>query len=148
MALLKASRTAQYPLVAEFTFNFNDTAVDSVSGTTKTFGSVVADALVFDAIPLPGNATVVGGELVVETAYDTGTTATVSVGDSASATRYLGATTLKTAARTALTLTGFRGAGENVRLTFAHAGAVPTAGKATLRVQYTVQNRAQETQIV
>lgn len=147
MAVLKASRTAQYVLQQEFTFNFNDTAVDTVAGTSKTFGSVVADALVFDAIPLPPNANVVGGELIVETAYDTGTTATISVGDSASATRYLGATSLKSAARTALTLTGYRGAGENIRLTFAHAGTVPTVGKATVRVQYTIQGRANESQI-
>ena len=68
MAVLKASRTAQFPLVAEFVFNFNDTAVDSVSGTSKTFGSVFTDAIVFDCIPMPVGAVITGGELIVVTA--------------------------------------------------------------------------------
>lgn len=147
MARLQASRTAQYPLLAEFTFNFNDTAIDTVAGTEKTFGSTFGQSLVFEAIPLPGNATVVGGEIIVETAYATSTAATLSVGDSASATRYANAVDLKTAARTALTLTGFRGAGENIRLAVNSAVAGATAGKVTVRVLYTVQGRAQETQI-
>jgi len=147
MAVLKASRTAQYPLMAEFTFNFDDTAVDTVAGTSKTFGSTFGQSLVFDAIPLPPNANVIGGEIVVETAYATSTAATISVGDSASATRYANAVDLKTAARTALTLTGFRGAGENIRLAVNATVANATAGKATVRVLYTVQGRSNETQI-
>jgi len=147
MAVLKASRTAQYPLMAEFTFNFDDTAVDTVAGTSKTFGSTFGQSLVFDAIPLPPNANVIGGEIVVETAYATSTAATISVGDSASATRYANAVDLKTAARTALTLTGFRGAGENIRLAVNATVANATAGKATVRVLYTVQGRSNETQV-
>lgn len=147
MARLKASRTAQWPLMAEFTFNFDDTAIDTVAGTEKTFGSTFGQTLVFDAIPLPPNANVIGGEIVVETAYATSTAATISVGDSASTTRYANAVDLKTAARTALTLTGFRGAGENIRLTVNATVANATAGKATVRVLYTVQNRSNETQV-
>lgn len=146
MAVLKASRTAQWPLMAEFTFNFDDTAVDTVAGTSKTFGSTFGQSLVFDAIPLPPNANVIGGEIVVETAYATSTAATISVGDSVSATRYANAVDLKTAARTALTLTGFRGAGENIRLAVNATVANATAGKATVRVLYTVQGRSNETQ--
>lgn len=148
MALLKAARTAQYPLLAEFTFNFDDTAVDSVAGTTKTFGSTFGQNLVLDAIPLPPNANVIGGEIVVETAGAGPTAYTLSVGDSASATRYASAVDLKTAARTALTITGFRGAGENIRLTMNVTAANATAGKATVRVLYTVQNRSNEVQVV
>lgn len=147
MARLKATRQAQYPLVAEFTFNFDDTAIDTVSGTEKTFGSVFGQSLVFEALPLPPNANVIGGEIVVETAWATSTAATLSVGDSGSATRYANAVDLKTAARTALTLTGFRGAGENIRLAVNATVANATAGKATVRVMYTVQNRGNETQI-
>lgn len=147
MAKLKAARTAQYPLMAEFTFNFDDTAVDTVAGTEKTFGSTFGQSLVFEAIPLPPNANVIGGEIIVETAYATSTAATISVGDSASATRYANAVDLKTAARTALTLTGFRGAGENIRLAVNATVANATAGKATVRVLYTVQGRANEVQV-
>jgi hypothetical protein len=147
MSLLKAARTAQYPLMAEFTFNFDDTAVDTVAGTTKTFGSTFGQSMVFDALGLPPNANVIGGELVVETAWATSTAATISVGDSGSATRYASAVDLKTAARTALTLTGFRGAGENIRLAVNATVANATAGKATVRVLYTVQNRSSEVQV-
>jgi len=147
MSALKAARASQYPLFAEFTFNFNDTATDTVGGTSKTFGSTYTDALVFDAIPLPPNAVVVGGDITVETAY-TGTTAsTLSVGDATLATRHATTVDLKTAARTALTLTGFRGTGENLRLTFAHTVANATAGKVTVRVEYIIQNRTSENQI-
>lgn len=147
MALLKASRTAQWPLLQEFTFNFDDTAVDSVAGTTKTFGSTFGQSLVFEAMPLPPNAVVIGGEVVVETAYAGSTAATLSVGDSGSATRYANAVDLKTAARTALTLTGFRGAGENLRLAVNTTVANATAGKATVRVLYVIQNRTNEVQV-
>lgn len=147
MAVLKSTRGAQYPLLAEFTFNFDDTAVDSVAGTSKTFGSTFGQSLVFDAIPLPPNANVIGGEIIVETAYATSTAATLSVGDSGSATRYANAVDLKTAARTALTLTGYRGSGENLRLAVNATVANATAGKVTVRVLYTIQGRANEAQI-
>lgn len=146
MATLKAARTAQYPLMAEFTFNFDDTAIDTVAGTSKTFGSTFGQSLVFDAINLPANANVIGGEVIVETAYATSTAATISVGDSGSATRYANAVDLKTAARTALTLTGYRGSGENIRLAVNTTVAGATAGKATVRVLYTIQGRALEVQ--
>lgn len=144
MALLKATRNAQWPLMAEFTFNFDDTMVD-INGVTKDFKTFGGNPVV-DAINLPANATVIGGELIVETAYAGTTVATVSIGDSASATRYGSAINLMSAARTALTLTGYRGAGENLRLTFNLTVANATAGKATVRVLYTIQGRSNEVQ--
>lgn len=148
MAKLIATRATQYPMVAEFTFNFNDTATDTVGGTLKTFGSTYTDNIVFDAIPLPPNAVVIGGDVTVETAYAGTTAATVSIGDSVSATRYGSAVNMMSAARTALTLTGFRGAGENLRLTLNTTVANATAGKVSVRVEYVVQNRTNETVIV
>lgn len=144
MALLKATRNAQWPLMAEFTFNFDDTMVD-INGVTKDFKTFGGNPVV-DVINLPANANVIGGELVVETAYTGTTVATVSIGDSASATRYGSTVNLMSAARTALTLTGFRGAGENLRLTFNLTVANATAGKATVRVLYTIQGRSNEVQ--
>jgi hypothetical protein len=143
MAKLIATRTAQYPLLAEFTFNFDDTMVD-VNGATKSFGSTFTDAIVCQAINLPEGSVIVGGEVVVETAGVGPTAYTVSLGDSSSATRYASAVDLKTAARTALTLTGYR-TSENLRLTIASTVANATAGKATVRVQYSIPNRANET---
>ena len=142
MSLLKATRTAQWPLLAEFTFNFDDTIVD-VNGVTKTFGATYTDAVVANAINLPEGAVIVGGEVVVETAGVGPTAYTVSLGDSSSATRYANAVDLKTAARTALTLTGYRSS-ENLRLTIASSVANATAGKATVRVLYVIPGKANE----
>ena len=143
MALLNATRTAQWPLLAEFTFNFDDTIKD-VNGVTKSFGSTFGDAVDAYVLTLPEGAVVVGGEVVVETAGVGPTAYTVSLGDSASATRYANAVDLKTAARTALTLTGFR-TSENLRLKINSTVANATAGKATVRVLYVLPGRANET---
>lgn len=145
MALLKKNRTLQYPLQAEFTFAVTDTMV-ATDGVTRTLGAAGA-ANIFDMVALPPNAVVVGGDLTVETASNDGGTSTVSVGDSGSATRYLAATSIKAAGRTALVPTGYRGNGEDIRVTFANASGNATAGTVTLRVQYTITGRANETQI-
>lgn len=142
MAKLLATRTAQWPLLSEFTFNFDDTITD-INGVTKSFGSTYTDAVVASVINLPEGAVVVGGEVVVETAGVGPTAYTVSLGDSSSATRYASAVDLKTAARTALTLTGYR-TSENLRLTIASTVANASAGKATVRVMYVMPNRANE----
>lgn len=143
MAKLIPTRVAQYPLLATFTFNFDDTIVD-INGVEKTFGKSYTDAVVAQVINLPEGAVIVGGEIVVETAGVGPTAYTVSLGDSSSATRYANAVDLKTAARTELSLTGYR-TSENLRLTIASTVANATAGKATVRVLYGIPNRAHET---
>lgn len=135
---LNASRTAQWPLVSEFTFNFDDT-IAATDGVVKPFSAGVTATLA----NLPEGAVVINGELVVETAYAGATTATLSLGDSVSATRYANAVDLKTAGRTALTLTGHR-AVENLRGTLTTTGAAATAGKVTVRVMFTLPGRANE----
>lgn len=145
MAKLRKNRTLQYPLVAEFTFNVTDSLV-ATDGVERVFNAAGA-AQIFDVIGLPPLATVIGGEVVVETASNDTGTATVKVGDSASDARYLSATSIKTAARTALVPTGFRGAGEDIRITLANADGGATAGTVTVRVLYTIQNRSQEVQV-
>jgi hypothetical protein len=160
---LLASRTAQYPLIAEFTFNWNNWVVDSADGAKKTLGSTVAlstdpnealltgaaaATIVFDAIPLPPGAVITGGELIVETAYAGSTAATVSLGIAGTTTALLNAVDLKTAARTALTITSplLANSGQNLRATIAYTVANATAGKARLRVSYTIDGRASEVQ--
>lgn len=145
MAVLKPTRTVQYPVVAEFTFNFDDTMVNT-AGASDGFATVASH--VFDVIPLPVGAIVTGGEVVTETAVTGSTAYNVSVGDSGSATRYLGATDRVTAGRTALVPTGFVGAGENIRLTVAPTVATATAGKVTVRVQYILRGKANEVSAV
>ena len=166
MAKLNASRTAQYPLLAEFSFSFNDYVTDSVDLVKKTFGSSVALAdpagavagltapagLVFDAINLPLGATIVGGDVIVETAFaDAGAGATLSLGVAGSTTALVNAVGLDAAAtgsRTALDLAAplLANAGQPLRLTTADltAGAA-TAGKVRVRVMYTIDGRAMET---
>lgn len=147
MAILKSARGAQYDLHKEFVFNFNDTAVDSVSLVSKTFGSVFTDALVFDAISLPVGAVVIGGSLIVETAFVGPTASTVIVGVAGNTAIYLGSTSLLTVGRTALLLTTPLGSngGLDLRITLGHTVANATAGKARIRVQYTIDGKVNET---
>lgn len=140
MALLKATRQAQYPLSAEFTFAVTDTATNT-SGATGNLNAAGA----FDVINLPVGAVVVGGEVVVNTASNEGGAAsTIAVGDSASASRYLSATTIKSTGRTALVPTGYNGLGENLRITLAATNGDATAGNVTVRVQFIILGRGNE----
>ena len=141
MAKVNAARGGQYPLVATFVLNSGDTVVNTSGATVR------GDATgVYDAILLPAGATVIGGELVVNTVFNDTTTPTVAVGDSGSAARYLAATSIEAAARTALTLTGFDGSGENIRITVAAGTGDSTSGKFTLRVTYVMAGRQNESQ--
>jgi hypothetical protein len=161
---LLASRTAQYPLDATFVFNWNNWVTDSVDLTAKTLGSTVAastdpaqvgltgpvaNTITFDCIPLPVGAVIVGGDVVVETAYAGATAATLSLGIAGSLTALANAVDIKTAARTALTLTTplVANAGQNIRATIAYTVANATAGKVRVNLSYLVDGRAQEVQI-
>ncbi len=170
MSKLLASRTAQYPLVQEFAFNFNDYVTDSVDQVKKTLGSTVAIAdpvsavagltgpvantITFDCIPLPIGAVLIGGELIIETQGVNGANAyTITLGIAGALTSILGSTSLMAAAntRTALLLTSAlqsNAAGNNVRATIAYTVANPTAGKARVRLMYTIDGRVSENQIV
>jgi hypothetical protein len=145
MATLRKNRTVQYPMVAEFTFSVTD-QMPATDGVTRVFNAAGA-AQVFNISGLPPLANVIGGEVVVEVASNDAGTSTIAVGDSALATRYLGATSIKTAGRTALVPTGYRGNGEDIYITLANATGGATAGTVTVRVMYTVQNRTSENQI-
>lgn len=130
---LKKVTGRQYPLVAVISFDFTNIS------TTAT--AVVAAAL-------PPNSEVIGGYVIVDTAWDTGTTATVDIGDSTTATRHGSAVDLKTAARTALTLTGYVNTGGlDLALKPALVGTAATAGAGRLVVEYIVKDRANEVQI-
>lgn len=161
---LFASRSAQYPLVAQFLFNFNNWVNDSVDLAAKTLGSTVAlstdptqaglvgpvaNTVVFDCIPMPVGAVITGGEIVVETAYAGPTVATLSLGTAAATTSLANAVDLKTAGRTALTLTSSLAAndGSNLRMTLNYTVANATAGRVRVRVMYTIDGRAGEVQI-
>jgi hypothetical protein len=142
MAKKIASRAVQYVLAQEFTFDITDTMV-ATNGVEQSFK---AAAGIFDVIKMPQNAVLVGGDLTVETVSDDTGTATLKVGDADSDARYLAATNLKAAARTALVPTGYRGTGKDLRITLANQNGNATAGKVTVRAEYLIQGRAQEVQ--
>lgn len=146
MTLKIKSRTAQYPLVAEFTFTYADTMVNTV-GNTVDFGAANAGgaAGIFEIIPLPPGAVVIGGSVTTDTAFDTAGY-DVTIGDSTTADRYLASTDKKGTGLTALTPTGYVGTGQNIRLAFS-SDDVCTAGAMTVRVEYTIANRSNEIQI-
>jgi len=103
-----------------------------------TSGSNVA------AIDMPVNAIVVGGDLVVTTAFNSATSDALIVGDVTTTNRYLASTSIAATGRTALTLTGFTVTATQpaVRVTWTGVGAAPTAGAFRLRVDYIVKGRA------
>ena len=144
MAQKLAARGGQYPITAEFTFDVANDTMKNVSGADDNFN--VVGSHVFDAILLPTNAIVVGGEVVTETAVSGSTAYNVKVGDSVNDARYLASTNRVAAGHTALTVTGFVGGGEQVRVTVAPTVANATAGKITVRVSYIIRNRVNEVQ--
>jgi len=141
MAVLKASRTAQTVLSAEFSWAVGDTMLNT-AGASDGFASAAAHA--FDIINLPPGAVILSGELVVGTAFN-GSTYALIVGDSASTDRYLATADRKAAARVALVPTGYVSLGEAVRLTVTPTGTT-TAGAGTVRIEYVVRGRANEVQ--
>lgn len=101
-----------------------------------------------DALELPGNAVVVGGDITVLTPWNSATSATLALGDAANGTRYTAAAIdLKTAGRTALTLTGYKhSVTESLKALATQAGAAATAGQARITVLYCVEGRSEFTQ--
>lgn len=141
MATIKKSVGAQWPLIAHFDFTMADAMVNTAGVLTnfKATGSPT-----FDIMTLPFNSQVVGGDLIVRVASDDTGTATASLGDTGSATRYLNATDLKSAARTALTLTGYKTQGESIRLTVANQNGNATVGDFRIAVHFMVDSRQSE----
>lgn len=150
MATIKKTPGAQTVLAADFTFGYTTGGSDGVAsdGILATNAAVVlvsaAAATVFDVLNLPLNAQVIGGDIDKLIAVATTATATLAVGDSAVANRYLAANDLKTAGRVALVPTGYLSAGEPLRLTIANADATGTAGKCKVTVMFTIAGRITE----
>lgn len=97
---------------------------------------------------MPEGATITHAWVDVKVAFNSATTATLSVGDAASATRYGSGIDLKTTGRKPLAnAAGFTTAAAGQLLaTFAQTGAAATAGSARVYFQYVVERKADETQ--
>ncbi len=132
MATLKKVTGAQYPLRASFEFVVGDQMV----ATDGALSDFITNGKAFDVLTLPYGAQVIGGDIIVHTASDVVTTHTLSVGDSALATRYGTTVNLKAAARTALAITGYKSLGEALRLTIAATGGGGTVGRVQVMVEF------------
>jgi hypothetical protein len=140
MAAIQKDQNRQWPLSLEKTFNHDDDFGDDSAAQT---------AVVVELARLPVGARVVGGEIVVEEAWDNGTTATVDIGDVTDPDRYTASPVNLTAlGRTALTLDGFKTTEveRDVDLTPVFAGANGTQGRAYVRIEYVIENKANEVQ--
>lgn len=101
----------------------------------------------YDAIVLPAGAMIISGSLVVSTAWDDGTAATLSVGiKGGAANAYLAATSIQ-----AIAVTAFTGgtlvpltASQTVTVTAAFTDSDATVGEAYLVLAYVVNTRATE----
>lgn len=103
--------------------------------------SLVANGgLGYIEVDVPENGVLVNGSLDVNVVFD-GDTAPFSIGDAASATRYNAAISLKSAARTVLTPTGYvyggaAGSERKMRLVYAPTGTPTNVGSAQLFLQF------------
>jgi len=105
-----------------------------------------AAAAAINVAALPQGATITHAWIDVKVAFNSVTTATLSVGDAALATRYGTTIDLKTTGRKALAnATGFTtSAASQLLATFAQTGTAATAGQARLYYQYVVERKADE----
>ena len=138
MALLYTTKKVsdrQYRLVANLSFTAKDIGTD---GSVSAVGA-------YEAIELPPNAVVTGGALIVDTISDA-TALSCAVGDGGSTARYLVATTLKTAARSPLTATGYKyTAKDTVDLLIAGSGFTGV-GAFRVEIEYYIDGRGIENQ--
>lgn len=129
MAITK-SDARQWPLAEIIRFTFDDL----VSGTP----AAIAD--------LAGGEMITGGSVTVVTAWNSATTATLSLGDADLATRYANAVDLKATGHTPLTLTGtVQSVHTELLAAFTETGAAATAGEAI--IEFTVVREGRQSEV-
>jgi hypothetical protein len=104
-------------------------------------------ATAYTACVLPVGSIVIGGTWSTTTAFNAETSAAISLGDSASATRYENAQDVRTGVGNyALTLTGYKtiNATRNFLITPTYNSVLGSAGVADLVVLYATENMAHE----
>ena len=98
-----------------------------------------------EAIDIPQNAVVIGGEWIVDTVWDSGTSDVLDIGDGGDVNRYIAADDLTAAGRNVLLLTGFKyTAADTIDAEWTGTGAVPSQGAGRLLVQYVKTGRGNE----
>ena len=134
MAISNADKNngRQYTLVAYQEFDFADLSSTAVTPIVK----------------LPANSIVLGGALVITTAFNSGTTDLLEVGDGVQDDDYLvagGADNGSTAQYIVFTPTGYKyTAADTIDVKWTPVGTAATAGAGFLIVEYIVTTRANE----
>lgn len=110
--------------------------------------SALTSGAAADAIKLPVGATIVGGAVVVNTAFNSATSDALVVGDSASANRYKTSFSIAATGRTALVPTGYLTLSTTrvVQVTWTGVSTAPSAGSFRLEVEYIVPGRGDAVQ--
>ena len=104
----------------------------------------IATGVAAAAVELPGGAIVTGGAVTVITAFNSGTSDVLDVGDSVSANRYLNDFNIHAAGRTPLIPTGYVTPNvSDVSVTLTAVGTAATAGSVRLEVA-NVQRKQRE----
>lgn len=121
----------QYALAAEVEFTY----ADFVSGVFQP------------AIEVPPGAVITGGMIVIDTAFNSGTSDTMTVGDEDTNNLYETSVNAQSAAKSDLVPTGKEyTATNNVGIKLTSVGAAATAGAGRLLVTYQRSGRANENQ--
>lgn len=130
MALTKnRGRQAALTAIQHFTFD------DLTSGTLA------------EAVDLPAGAYIIDGEVVITTAFNSGTSDALVVGDSTAANALKTSYSIAATGRTALVpYGGTYAAKDAITLTWTAVGAAATAGAGFIRVTYAIDGRATEVQ--
>lgn len=115
-----------------------------VAHVTIGYADPIAYGVAEAAIQVPTNAILVGGDVTVLTPWNSATTATLKLGDAADDDRYTASPIdLKTAGRTALTVTGLKYLNISpLKVLLAQTGAAATAGALRIAIQYYVEGRS------
>lgn len=117
-----------------------------VASMDMDYSELPATATWTEVFQLPPGAVPINGAMHVVTAFNPGTSLTASFGPAASAAKYLAATSIAAAARTAaITQNVANAASEKVGVTLALVGAVPTAGRVIFWLEYILPEGQHET---
>ena len=100
------------------------------------------------AINMPPGSSVIGGRLVIETAFNSATSDVAIVGDGADDNRYLASASIAATGIIGTWLvTGYEyTAADTIDIQWTGTGAAPTAGAGRLEVEYIIDGRGGETQ--
>jgi hypothetical protein len=116
-----------------------------VIGYNEMLSTDFATVATQNVVVLPEGSMVIRAFVVVTTAYNSATTATLNVGDAATPARYGTGIDLKTTGIKQLTPTGYITPGQGpVTVTFAQTGAAATAGAARVYIEYVVDRKGDE----